>query len=192
MYNVNSDGLVDKVYYIRDGEESGLYNYYNNSFEAIFIHEVVGHAFGKLGDEYVYQNEIYPLSGDLEWRKQAWIDTGYYANLDVISDPKQIRWAHMLEDERYSSYTGIVEGGDMYAYGIWRPEADSMMRNNDPYFNAPSREAIVKRIMQLAGEEYTFAKFASNDKHNPIPHTRSSYVELPFEPTAPPVLINAF
>jgi len=34
---------------------------------------------------------------------------------------------------------------------------------NDFYFNAISRELIVKRIMEFAGEEYTFEKFMAKD-----------------------------
>lgn len=163
---------------------------YPNSFEAVLTHELVGHAFAKLGDEYVYKNETYPMTGDLYWRNEAWITPGYYANLDITSDIELIRWTHMLQDERYSSYTGIVEGGDTYAYGIWRPESRSIMRDNDPYFNAPSREAIVKRIMQLSSEEFTFEKFATKDIHSPLPYTRSNYVENAFEPTHPPVIVK--
>ena len=163
---------------------------YPNSFEAILTHELIGHAFAKLGDEYVYRNEAYPMAGDLDWRNEVWIKTGYSANLDLTSDPELIRWAHMLKDERYSSYTGIVEGGDYYSYGIWRPERQSIMRDNDPYFNAPSREAIVKRIMQLSSEDFTFEDFAAKDIHSPLPYTRANYVERVFEPTHPPVVVH--
>ena len=95
----------------------------------------------------------------------------------------------MLNDERFSSYTGIVEGGEYFAYGIWRPENESMMRNNQPYFNAPSREAIVKRIMKLAGEKFTFESFAQKDKYNPLPYARAN-VKTDFEPTPSPVIIK--
>lgn len=183
--NMTDNSAIAYVGMARDA-----YGAYPNSFEATLTHEVVGHALAKLGDEYVYRNEAYPLAGDIEWRNEVWVKTGYSANLDLTSDPDQIRWAHMLKDERYSSYTGIVEGGDYYSYGIWRPEENSMMRNNDPYFNAPSREAIVKRIMELAGEEFTFEKFAQKDVYSPLPYTRSNYVERTFEHTPPPVIIN--
>ena len=161
---------------------------YEKTFESVFIHEVVGHAFGKLADEYVYYNETYPETGNMELSKE-WKETGYYANVDIISDPTLIKWAHMLNDERFSSYTGIVEGGEYFAYGIWRPENESMMRNNQPYFNAPSREAIVKRIMKLAGEKFTFESFAQKDKYNPLPYARAN-VKTDFEPTPSPVIIK--
>ena len=37
------------------------------------------------------------------------------------------------------------------------------MNNNIPYYNAISREAMVKRIMKYAGEEYSFEVFKAKD-----------------------------
>ncbi len=137
-------------------------------FSGTFIHEVVGHGLGKLADEYVTNYyETIPADKISDYNND-YNQYGWYANIDFTSDPSQIRWKHMLQDPRYSSYTGVVLGGGLYDYGVWRPEERSMMRDNDPYFNAPSREAIVKRIMRLAGEEYSFEKFAAKDKYVPL------------------------
>ena len=163
--------------------------FYEKTFESTLIHEVMGHAFAKLADEYVYYNETYPNSGNIELRNE-WLESGYYANIDIVSNSTQIRWAHMLTDERFSTYTGIVEGGETFAYGIWKPEVESMMNHNQPYFNAPSREAIVKRIMKLAGEEYSFESFASKDRYVPLPKTRTNYVEKNVEQLPTPVWVN--
>jgi hypothetical protein len=38
------------------------------------------------------------------------------------------------------------------------------MNNNIPYYNAISREAMVRRIKKYAGEEYSFEDFKANDK----------------------------
>ena len=38
------------------------------------------------------------------------------------------------------------------------------MHNNIPYYNAISREAMVKRIMEYAGESYSFESFKALDK----------------------------
>ena len=52
------------------------------------------------------------------------------------------------------------------------------MNNNIPYYSAISREAIVKRIMEYAGEEYSFETFKANDVNTlgpvPMSWTRSS------------------
>lgn len=140
---------------------------YSKTFEAVFIHEVVGHGFGKLADEYVYVNDNFPADAIAD-ENYVYENYGWNANISYTSDPEQVRWKHLLNDPRFSSYTGIVEGGNNYAHGVWRPEEQSMMRAQLPYFNAPSREAIVKRIMRLAGEEYSFEKFASKDKYVPL------------------------
>ena len=41
-----------------------------------------------------------------------------------------------------------------------------MMRDNYEYYNAPSRLAIYKRIMELSGEGYSFQKFLEYDAKN--------------------------
>ena len=41
-----------------------------------------------------------------------------------------------------------------------------MMRDNLEYFNAPSRWAIYKRIMELSGETASFSKFLEYDAIN--------------------------
>lgn len=50
--------------------------------------------------------------------------------------------------------------------GAYRPSQNSMIRDNLEYFNAPSRWAIYKRIMELSGESYSFETFLDYDKVN--------------------------
>lgn len=40
------------------------------------------------------------------------------------------------------------------------------MNNNIPYYNAISREAMVKRIKEYAGEIYSYEDFKLNDKES--------------------------
>ena len=47
-----------------------------------------------------------------------------------------------------------------------RPSHDSMMNHNAEYYNAPSRWAIYKRIMELSGETASFDKFLEYDAVN--------------------------
>ena len=145
---------------------------YNTTLEALVNHEIVGHGFGKLADEYWDTPSQFPAEA-VDQENELYELYGWHANIDFTSDPTKIRWKHMLNDSRFSSYTGIVEGGYLCAYGVWRPEEYSMMRNNSPYFNAPSREAIVKRIKRLAGETYSFEEFAAKDKYEPVISTIS-------------------
>ena len=55
----------------------------------------------------------------------------------------------------------------MHSRGVFRSELNSCMNNNIPYFSTISREAIVKRIKQYAGETYSFDEFVKNDNQNP-------------------------
>lgn len=162
---------------------------YERTLEALINHEIVGHGFGKLADEYWNTNAEFP-SEAIAQENELYELYGWNANIDFTSDPTKIRWKHMLNDSRFSSYTGIVEGGYLCAYGVWRPEEYSMMRNSSPYFNAPSREAIVKRIKRLAGESYSFEEFAAKDKYEPVTHTKSAAAldEVPRLPS--PVIVR--
>ncbi len=57
---------------------------------------------------------------------------------------------------------------------MYRSEATSCMNNNIPYYSAISRQAIVERIMEIAGEEFTLEKFYANDSNAFGEHTKSS------------------
>ena len=61
---------------------------------------------------------------------------------------------------------GIYEGGGTYDYGVFRPTFNSIMRCSNDYFNAPSREAIYKRIMKFSegsSWEYDYETFVKFD-----------------------------
>ena len=61
-----------------------------------------------------------------------------------------------------STLTMNEEAGN-YTKGAYRPSMDSMMNQNVEYYNAPSRLAIYKRIIELSGEAYSFEKFLEYD-----------------------------
>lgn len=162
-------------------------------------HEACGHGFAKLGDEYAYEeNGTVPSSYVTEVRTQL-DNWGWWKNVDFTSDPSQVRWSHFLEDERYQ-YDGLgcFEGGLTYWSGVWRPTENSIMRYNTGGFNAPSREAIWYRIHKLAyGDswEYDYEDFVVYDAVNrttstSVQKSRKNYVEKPFEPTSPPVVVG--
>lgn len=54
------------------------------------------------------------------------------------------------------------------------------MNNNIPYYSAISRQAIVERIMDYAGEEFTLDNFYANDSDEFGATTKSGI--LPVEP----------
>ncbi|MBW8244596.1 M64 family metallopeptidase [Muricauda oceani] len=116
----------------------------------VMLHEV-GHAFANLGDEYA--NESYQP-----------IILQEVANLDSTNNPDLIKWKHFLGLSDYIE-VGAYEGGNYRESGFWRPEEQSVMGWGS-YFNAPSREAIVKKIMELKKLEYNFKEFLKIDKSN--------------------------
>ena len=79
-----------------------------------------------------------------------------------------------------------------------RPTDDSIMRHNAGGFNAPSREAIFKRIMKLSepsGWKYDFEAFVAYDEINRSAASQAYYEnqmenfdEESFVPLAPPVV----
>lgn len=89
-----------------------------------------------------------------------WTEYGLGANIDAHADVSQTRWAHLAADRlgRYDSENlGAYEGSNLYEYEFYRPTQNSMMRFNDTPFNAPSREAIYKNVMQESeGPSWTY------------------------------------
>lgn len=51
----------------------------------------------------------------------------------------------------------------MHSRGMFRSEAISCMNNNIPYYSAISRQAMVERIMEYAGEEFSYEAFKAKD-----------------------------
>ena len=161
------------------------------SFGMILRHEAGGHAFAFLDDEY-FNIQTEPTADHIAHRKSMYEKYGWYANIDFTNDPKKVKWSAFLTDERYKDEVGIFEGGSLYARNAYRPTNHSMMNDHFEYFNAPSRWAIYKRIMELSGEEASFEKFLEYDainlgkkQANSAPRTRS---DIKIEHT-PPVII---
>lgn len=128
------------------------------TFNGLIYHEVLGHGFAKLGEEYGYDffNKIpdYLIPNI----KSQQSEFGWYKNIDFTSDLSTILWSKFATDSRYShEKIGAYEGAMCYTKGVWRPQENSIMRDNTGGFNAPSREAIYHRIHKLAyGNNWTY------------------------------------
>ena len=131
----------------------GVYNYYVGTTTdhplspKVFVHEF-GHGFAGLADEYysssVAYDEFYPLNVepwepnittlvnfDSKWKKMISKDT-------PIPTPAE---------EKYSSVTGLFEGGGYSAKGIYRSEMDCRMKsNNTKGYCAVCRNALKEMI----------------------------------------------
>lgn len=140
---------------------------YPYDFRGLVQHEAGGHGFGKLGDEYIYHNEFIQTCGcgccphvdEFNANKSR----GWYENLSLTGNMYDVPWSHLIFDPQYSNLVDIYEGGYMHMRGVFRSEPNSCMNNNIPYFSAISREAIVKRIKEYAGESYSFEEFKTLD-----------------------------
>lgn len=148
---------------------------YPYNFRGIIQHEAGGHGFGKLGDEYIYHNAFIQTCNCLDGceHPQGDDDTmtsygvykskGWYKNLSMTADAKQVPWAHLIYHKNYSDKVDMYEGGYMHTRGVYRSEATSCMNNNIPYYSAISRQAIVERIKAYAGEAFDFDDFVAKD-----------------------------
>lgn len=160
-------------------------------FSQIIHHEAVGHGFGKLADEYSYGGTLPQNEKDSYTGQQGW---GWWDNVDFTNNPAVVRWSSFLQNTAYAGQVGIYEGGCTYQYGVWRSTPSSIMLDNIGEFNAPSRYAIYKWIMNLSGESYTMEKFLEYDVINRTMF-RSTAVQRTrpakdFVPLAPPVVIK--
>lgn len=193
---VNEDRYAGTCYLWSDGKAIAISPvsrsmHSNMHFSSIINHEAGGHGFGKLADEYVSYSESIPESE--RNNAKSWENLGFYSNVDFTGDRSQVKWRYMIGVPGYDRVS-TFEGGYYYSHGVWRPETSSCMISNVKYYNAPSREAIVKRIYKTAGLQYTFEAFMRKDierepSRSTVIQTRS-IDPLTFVPLAPPVMVE--
>jgi hypothetical protein len=136
-------------------------------FRGLVHHEAGGHGFGKLADEYIYNNAFIQSCicncckhADEVKAHQSY---GFYSNISLTGDMQSVPWSHMIYDSQYSNTVDVYEGAFFHSRGVFRSEPTSCMHNNIPYYNAISREAMVKRIKKYAAEEYRYDEFKKLD-----------------------------
>ena len=174
--NVDMDNVAITLIY--NNPDDAILSGFTNMFEEASIsvitsgksdvgtisHEMGGHGIAKLYDEYIYSGyednhtqEGYNESFR-EWIKTSFHDYGWGMNISATDNPEEVPWAHFLKDERYEDEVGIYQGAWLWPEELWRPSENSIMREPDYlWFNAPSREAIYKRVMKLSeGDDWTY------------------------------------
>lgn len=171
---------IASIPYLRNAKNS------QTTFANVVCHEMGGHGFGRLADEYTNNSGTVP-DEDKE-SLLYWQSRGYSRNVSAYPQQSASPWANFIGLKDYT-HVSMFEGGYYYKQGIWRPEKISCMQDNRLYYNSPSRYYIVERIMQIAGEELTLEKFIAKDvqKTDNTSQTKSSGEK--FVPLAPPVLI---
>ena len=157
IYNANY--AVGRSYTSIFEGDGSFVAYMMDGVSSVLIHEIGGHGIALLMDEYV-EEDLENDSPDDEAKAELdelYNRWGRGANIDWRSDPAEVKWAHFLTDSRYAGEgLGVYEGA-CYGHGAYRPTLNSMMRYNDCGFNAPSREAIYKRVMKLSeGDSWTY------------------------------------
>ena len=150
---------------------------YPNDFRGLMQHEACGHAFGKLADEYIYHRDnintctcfccmhvdVYHFGRSLGW----------YRNVSLSGKYSDIEWRHLIFHGDYDDIVDIYEGAFYHSDGVYRSEVNSCMNDNIPYFSTYSRQVMVERIMEYAGEEFVFEEFVRNDSRDIGEYTRS-------------------
>lgn len=140
---------------------------YPMDFRGVVQHEAGGHGFGKLLDEYIYHNAFIDActcsccSHDLELALNK--SKGYGRNLSLTGKMSEVDWSHLIFHPKYSGIVDIFEGGYMHTRSVYRSEQNSCMNNDIPYYSTISRQAIVERIMALAGESFNLEDFIEKD-----------------------------
>ena len=183
-----SDGRAIAIAPVSRSTSAG--SHYSN----LINHEAGGHGYGRLADEYVTSaNTGKTITDDETKQLKTFVNAGFYSNVDLIGDVTQVKWKHIVGISGYNRVSSF-EGGYYFTYGVWRPETSSCMVNNATYYNAPSREAMVKRIFKTAGLEYTFEAFLSKDiekapSQSAVMQTKSIN-PLTFIPLARPVMVE--
>ncbi len=134
---------------------------YPRDTRGVIQHEAGGHGFGKLGDEAITRNAFAPNS--VKQQIEEMHGRGWYDNLTTTGKLHDVPWADFIFDPTYSDYVDVYEGGFGFTRGIYRPEVNSCMNYGIPYYNAPSRLSIWKRIKEYAGENWTMEEFRVQD-----------------------------
>lgn len=130
-------------------------------FANIFLHEVGGHAIGKLADEWsVAGNE---LIASAKADMQAKYSKGYYQNLAFPATPILMNYPQYVIGNFYKApykeTVGCFDGACGYvssaSLAVCHSEKQSSMLTNQPYFSVMCRWGIVRWVMLRIGEYST-------------------------------------
>lgn len=175
-------------------------NLESETFRQVLCHECIGHGLAKLLDEYSYES-MGEILLTLVSQYREFQSYGWAMNVDFTGDKDKVIWKHLLQDSRYQGADafgetlGTYEGACTFWTGAWRSTDESMMRSNIHGFNAPSREAIYKRVMSTAfGDswKYDYETFVQFDMaHLPQPAaTRAIEASKEYKPLPAPRFVN--
>lgn len=127
----------------------------------IIQHEACGHGFGKLAEERITKGAFINSHAKGEIESAQW--RGWYQNISLTGKLSDVNWNFLIFDPRYSDSVDIFEGAYEYSRGVYRAEINSCMNYGIPYFSAPARLDIMRRILEYSGESFTIEKFYETD-----------------------------
>lgn len=178
IMSLNSDEYGSATTMTWDGSAIAICSPSSESYpmdtRGIVQHEAGGHAFGKLAEERINYNR-YLTSGE-----RSAIDEknmyGWWRNISTSGKMAEVPWSHFIFDPRYSDNVDVFEGGYGVSRGVFRSEINSCMNYGIPYYNAMSRQEIVRRILEYSGEGFTMERFYAedSDKWGSIGSTRTA------------------
>ena len=149
----------------------------SETFRQVLTHEAVGHGFAKLADEYVRSTEGSATEDDIKRLKELHEKWAWFMNVDSEKDSTKVIWTQFIYDPEFvNEQISAYEGGYTFFKGVYRPTQESMMRSNNAPFNAPSRQAIYNKVMQLGlGKNPSYEEFVAFDQqHKPTVWTYQS------------------
>lgn len=215
---INSNTYAGTCITWRSGKHIAMMSFKRNApsssmtnFGNTVRHEMGGHGFGRLADEYVNEQAKFP--DDERLKLLDWQNYNNSLNVSAYPLMADSPWSHFAGLADYT-HVSMYEGAKYYSKGIWRSEKNSCMIDNRPYYNSPSRFYIVKRILELAGEldpvtkddsptvkaskiQKAMERFLAKDTQKTENATKSSAsyagwdgVPYDFIPLAPPVFIE--
>ncbi len=158
-------------------------------FVRTFTHEFGGHGFGRLVDEYI----VYDYAPSQETKdnykglQDSWA-FGYGLNMSTTNVAADVPWAHLYGRKGYE-HVSMIEGGWLYARGIWRSELVSCMKDNRLYFDSQSRWLIARRIMTIAGEAFDVEKFDAKDVQKKEANNTKADMDHDTRPLGPTIFI---
>ena len=136
-------------------------NSYPMDTRGIIQHEACGHGFGKLAEERVVKNKY--ISDN---EKSVVINAqsrGWFQNISLSGKASEVWWNTLIYDPRYSNSVDIFEGAYGKTRGVYRAEINSCMNYGIPYFSAPARLDLMRRILEYSGEGFTMETFYATD-----------------------------
>ena len=129
-------------------------------FKRLVLREIGGKAFARLAQE----DDYFGTQAKAKM-KELFSLYGFYANIDFTDDPLQVKWNHFFPHDDIYSELGIFHTGN----GVYRPDNDNVMLYSGAlHYDAPSREAIIKRIYQIHQWDYTEESFLQYFVTEPI------------------------